>query len=398
MPSEVGELIPLCEPSMGAREREYVDECVRSGWVSSVGSFVNRFESEFAARLGVSGAVAVSSGTAALHLALLAAGVRLDEEVLVSSMTFIAPANAVRYAGAWPVFVDAEPEHWQMDVRLLAEFLDSECESRADGVFNRATGRRVSAILPVHILGHPVDMDAVMEIAGRYELKVVEDATESLGAKVRGRPAGTIGHAGCFSFNGNKLITTGGGGMVVSAYKEICRGVRYLSTQAKELGNEYIHKTVGFNYRLTNVQAALGCAQLERVDEFLERKRSIARSYFEALARVPGVLCQREAGWAESAWWLFTILVDPARFGRSARELIDALARDGVSSRPLWQPLHLSSAHACSPPASCPVASRLFEQGVSLPSSVGLTEASQRRVCESILSAAKPAETKTSSL
>ena len=178
--------------------------------------------------------------------------------------------------------------------------------------------------------------------------------------------------------------------MVVSADKEVCRVARSLSTQAKEPGTEYIHKAVGFNYRLTNVQAALGCAQLERVEEFLEKKRAIARAYSEAFAGVPGIQCQHEADWARSAWWLCTILVDPARFGHSGRELIDELGRDGISCRPLWQPLHLSPAHAASPAASCPVADRLFEQGVSLPSSVGLAEISQRRVSDRIKTCASP--------
>jgi len=384
MPSNSPQNIPLSEPFLGGREREYVDECLRTGWVSTAGKYVEQFEARFAERHPGTGAVAVASGTAALHLALLAVGVEPEDEVLVSSMTFIAPANAIRYAGAWPVFIDAEPEYWQMDVRQVSEFLAHRCESRAGGLFNRATGRRVSAILPVHILGHPADMDALMEISSRHGVKVVEDATESLGAMVRGRPVGTIGHAGCFSFNGNKLMTTGGGGMVVSKDHEICRLVRYLSTQAKEPGNEYLHKKVGFNYRLTNIQAALGCAQLEQLDEFLEKKRATAQAYSAAFSVVPGIKCQQEAPWARSAWWLFTILVDPERFGRSSRELIELLGGDGISCRPLWQPMHRSAAHSRSPEASCPVADRLFEQGVSLPSSVGLSGIDRRRVSDAI--------------
>lgn len=371
--------IPLCEPSLSGREREYVDECLSSGWVSTAGPFVNRFEAAFAERLGLPEAVAVASGTAAIHLALLAVGVQPEDEVLVSSMTFVAPANAVRYVGAWPVFIDAEPDFWQMDLGIVREFLAKDCQKTSDGVINRHTGRRVSAILPVHILGHPVDMDAVMEIAAEYGLKVIEDSTESLGAYCRNRPTGTIGHAGCFSFNGNKLITSGGGGMVVSPDPQILRSVRHLSTQAKEPGNEYIHDQIGFNYRLTNVQAALGFAQLEQVDEFLKKKRMIAEIYLNELGGVPGIEFQAEAAWARSAWWLFTILAD------SSRELIAALAAKGISSRPLWQPMHRSAPHAGSFALPCPVADRLFERGVSLPSSVSLPPIDQRRVCEAIL-------------
>lgn len=377
MPSRP-EPIPLCEPSLTGREREYVDECLRTGWVSTAGLFVNRFEAAFAERLGQSGAVAVASGTAAIHLALLAVGVQPGEEVLVSSMTFIAPANAIRYAGAWPVFIDAEPDFWQMDLRIVREFLSGECEKTSDGLINLRSGRRVSAILPVHILGHPVDMDALMEIAAEFGLKVIEDSTESLGALCRNRPAGTIGHVGCFSFNGNKLITSGGGGMVVSSDPRVLKTVRHLSTQAKEPGNEYIHDHIGFNYRLTNVQAALGVAQLEQVDDFLKRKRAIAGTYHNELRDVPDVEFQSEASWARSAWWLFTILAD------SSRELITALAAEGISSRPLWQPMHRSAPHAGSFALPCPVADRLFERGVSLPSSAGLSPTDQRRVCEAI--------------
>jgi perosamine synthetase len=370
------EPIPLCEPSLSGREREYVDEVLRSGWVSSAGPFVNRFEEAFAARLGTPGAVAVASGTAALHLALLACGVRPGDEVLVSAMTFIAPANAVRYAGAWPVFIDADPRTWQMDVAQVRTFLETDCRRTAGGLVNRHTGRRISAILPVHILGHPVDMDALLAAAEPHGLPVIEDATESLGAFCRGRAVGTIGRVGCFSFNGNKLITSGGGGMVVSHDPQILRTVRHLSTQAKLPGNEYIHDAIGFNYRLTNLQAALGFAQFEQVDDFLQKKRAIADTYRRALAGIPGLEFQREADWARSAWWLFTILAE------GSRDLIRALADENIQSRPLWQPMHRSTPHADSFALPCPVADRLFEGGISLPSSVSLPPDDQKRVCE----------------
>jgi perosamine synthetase len=368
--------IPLCEPSLSGREREYVDDVLRSGWVSSAGPFVNKFEAAFAERLGTPEAVAVASGTAALHLALLACGVRPGDEVLVSSMTFIAPANAVRYTGAWPVFIDADPATWQMDAAQVRGFLETECRRIPEGLVNRHTGRRVSAILPVHILGHPVDMDALLEAVAPFELQVIEDATESLGAFCRGRAAGTIGRVGCFSFNGNKLITSGGGGMLVSNDPHILKTVRHRSTQAKLPGNEYIHDEIGFNYRLTNLQAALGYAQFEQLDAFLAKKREIAETYRRELAGLPGLEFQAEADWARSAWWLFTILAD------GARDLIRALAEEGVQSRPLWQPMHRSVPHAGSFSMPAPVADRLFERGISLPSSVSLSAGDQRRVCE----------------
>jgi perosamine synthetase len=387
MQSEQTVIIPLCEPFLGGREREYVDDCLKTGWVSSVGKYVESFESRFAERHPGSGAVAVGTGTAAIHLALLAVGVEPNDEVLVSSMTFIAPANAIRYVGAWPVFIEADPDYWQMDVAKVEEFLRYRCEKRSGGLFNRFTGRRVTAVLPVHILGHPVDMDALDAVASQYGLKIIEDATESLGASVRSRSVGTIGHVGCFSFNGNKLMTTGGGGMVISRDPGICSKVRYLSTQAKEPGNEYIHHSVGYNYRLTNIQAAIGCAQLEQLDGFLEKKRTLAQRYSEALHGISGIQLQQEASWATSAHWLFTILVNGEDFGSTARSLIDLMRHNGITTRPLWEPVHLSQAHRNAPAASCPVAEILFEQGISLPSSVGIQKDEQEKVISVITTA-----------
>lgn len=384
MQSEQTGIIPLCEPFLGGREREYVDECLKTGWVSSVGKYVDSFESRFAERHPGTEAVAVGAGTAAIHLALLAVGVEPNDEVLVSSMTFIAPANAIRYVGAWPVFIDADPDYWQMDIGKVEEFLRDRCVQRGGGVFNKFTGRRVTAILPVHILGHPVDMDALDAVASQYGLKIIEDATESLGASVRGRSVGTIGHAGCFSFNGNKLMTTGGGGMVISRDPGICSKVRYLSTQAKEPGNEYIHHSVGYNYRLTNIQAAIGCAQLEQLDGFLEKKRALAKRYSQSLYGISGIRLHQEAPWATSAHWLFTILVNGVDFGSSARGLIDLMRYNGIITRPLWEPMHLSHAHRDAPTTSCPVSEMLFERGISLPSSVGLRERDQMYVCNTI--------------
>lgn len=378
-------MIPLCEPSIGDREREYVNECLNTGWVSSVGEFVTRFEKDFAARLNVPESVAVSSGTAALHLALLAVGVKPDEEVIISTMTFIAPANAIRYVGACPVFIDADDKHWQMDFQLVRRFLEEECDRRNDGVWNRVTGRKVSAILPVHILGHPVDMDVIMEIAEEFNLKVVEDSTESLGASVRSKPTGTIGHVGCFSFNGNKLLTTGGGGMVVSKVPGIAKLVRDLSTQAKEPGGEYIHSQVGYNYRLTNVQAALGCAQLEQIDDFLLRKKQVASSYRSAFAGSCSIRMLDEAPWANSAHWLTTILVGNDCDSSVSRALIQKAAECRIMLRPLWQPMHLSPAHTAFSRGPLPVADRLYAQGVSLPSSVNIDNKQVERVIDLIL-------------
>lgn len=383
-----GGAIPLCVPEIRGNEWAYVKECLDTGWVSSVGSFVTRFEAMVAARAGTAHAVATVNGTAALHVALLLAGVEPDDEVVVSTLTFIAPVNAVRYAGAWPVLVDVEPAHWQMDPARLAEFLERGCEWRGGALRNRATGRRVRAVVPVHVLGHPVEMDAVLEVAGRFGLPVIEDATESLGARYRGRPVGSLGDASCFSFNGNKLVTTGGGGMIATGREEWARRARYLTTQAKDDPLEYVHGEVGFNYRLTNVQAAMGVAQMEQVDAYLARKREIAETYGRAFAEVEGIEPMREAPWAESAWWLYTVRVDAERFGMDSRALLRALAAAGIQTRPLWQPVHLSPAHPDAFHMGCPVAEALARDCLSLPCSVGLTPEQQERVVAAVLSCA----------
>ncbi len=376
--------VPLCVPDIGGNEWAYVKECLDTNWVSSVGAFVERFEAGLAGYVGSEHAVATSSGTAALHIALLVAGVEPDDEVLVPALSFIAPANAVRYCQAWPVFVDVEPDYWQMDVNKVERFLDEQCDASSDGPFNRASGRRVKAVLPVHALGHPVDMGPILELAKRHNLTVIEDATESLGATYRGHMAGHIGDIAAFSFNGNKLITTGGGGMIVTDKLEWADRARYLTTQAKDDAVEYVHDEIGYNYRLTNIQAAMGCAQLESIADRLAAKRATAEAYHSGLAGLDGITLPREATWASSAWWLYTILVNKAAFGQDSRELLRSLAAAGVQSRPLWQPLNRSRAHDGSQTDERRVAERLHRDALSLPSSVGLTSGEQERVIDAI--------------
>lgn len=374
--------IPLCEPALLGNEWRYVEEALDTNWVSSVSPFVQRFERAFGSYVGARHCVAVSSGTAALHLALLVAGVEPDDEVAVSSLTFVAPANAVRYVGAWPVFVDAEPQCWQLDVQRLADFLERGCRWDGATLRNRHTGRRVRAVIPVHILGHPVDMDPLLELARRYDLRVVEDATESLGARYKGRRVGCLGDIGCFSFNGNKLITTGGGGMVVTDREDWADRVRYLSTQAKDDPIEFVHCAIGYNYRLSGIQAAVGCAQLERVEEYVATKRRIGAAYAGALSGVPGLSPMPQAPWAASAFWMYTVLIDEAGYGLSSRALLARLRAQGIEARPLWQPLHRSPSHAGAQCIGGEVAERLNRDALSLPSSVGLTAEQQQRVID----------------
>jgi perosamine synthetase len=374
--------IPLCEPQIAGNEWRYVKECLDTGWVSSVGSFVDRFEQSVAEAVGAQYGVAMVNGTAALHVALLVSGVRPDDEVLVPAMTFIAPANAVRYVGAWPVFVDAEPSYWQMDSEKVIDFLEQGCVWRNGALHNRVTGRRVRAIVPVHILGHPVDLDPILTVARRYGLSVVEDATESLGASYRSRPVGTLGDIACFSFNGNKLVTTGGGGMIVTNREDLARQAKYLSTQAKDEPIEYVHGAIGYNYRLTNVLAAIGVAQMERLGDYVEAKRRIARRYDAALRSLKGLAPLGEALWARSVFWMYTTRIDPLVTGCDSRELLRRLAQANIQTRPLWQPLHRSVAHAGAFATDCSVADRLYREALSLPCSVGLSETDQEVVID----------------
>jgi len=378
------DFVPLIVPEICGNEWKYVKECLDTNWVSSVGSYVDQFEKMTAERAGTKFAVATVNGTAALHIALLLAGVEADDEVLVSTLTFIAPANAIRYVGAWPVFIDAEPRYLQIDPAGVVDFLEKDCQWDGQILRNRRTDRRVKAILPVHILGHPVDLDPILEVAAKYSLPVIEDATEGLGARYRGKSLGSFGDAGCFSFNGNKIITTGGGGMLVTNNAGWAARARYLTTQAKDDPIEYVHNAVGYNYRLTNMLAAMGCAQMEQLDTFIEAKRQIAKRYQESMTALAGVHLPEEADWAFSSFWMYTVLIDESVSPLDSRKLIQELADQKIQTRPLWQPIHRSRAHSntASPPS--PNADMLYRRAVSLPCSVGLTTCAQDRVVDVI--------------
>lgn len=387
-PSPAG-ITPVAVPYLAGREWQYLKECLDTNWVSSAGPFVDRFEAGMAERTGTEHAVAVSSGTAALHTALMVAGVKPEDEVITSDFTFIAPANAIRHAGAWPVFIDAQIDTWQMDPELVSKFLSEGCMAKGKKLINRLSGRRVSAIIPVHVLGHPVDMDPLLELAEKYGLIIIEDAAESLGATYDSRPVGSMGRIGCFSFNGNKLITSGGGGMLVTDDHELARHARHITSQAKMPAADFRHDQVGYNYRLTNIQAALGLAQLEQVDEFLAAKRAIAAVYTLALGDVPGIRIMPRAPWARSSWWLYTILVDPKKYGRTNLELMDLLKAQGIITQPRWQPLHLTEAHKDAQAIVRGVSLDLHSKALSLPCSVNLDMDKVHRIAKLIRKFAK---------
>ena len=365
-------VIPLSVPEIRGNEWAYVKECLDTGWVSSVGPFVTRFERELASYVGAPHAVALVSGTAALHIGLKLIGVQPEEEVLVSDLTFIAPVNAIRYCQAHPVFVDADLRSWQMDTKKLERFLFRECEMKAGICLNKKTGRRVRAVLPVHILGLACEMDRIVELARRFGLGVVEDAAEGIGVRYQGRHVGTFGDVGIFSFNGNKVVTAGGGGMIVTHSKSIAEKARYLTTQAKDDDLEYIHNEVGYNYRLTNIQAALGVAQLEQLDSFLARKRAIAQAYAEAFRDFKGITLMPSPERTQPTWWLYTFLLREGTALKERKGILRQLQEAGIGARPLWHPIHRLPPYRDCQGVELEVSDRLYERGISLPSSVGL--------------------------
>jgi len=376
------ELIPLNIPTLSGREWKYVKDCFDTNWVSSVGSYVDRFEYMLAEWTGRDHAVATVNGTAALHTALLVAGIGEGDEVILPALTFIASGNAVRYTGAWPVFLDVSAETWQLDPVMVGQFLGNGCRKANGQLINKRTGRRVKAIMPVHILGHPVDMDPVMELAREYSLLVIEDAAEALGALYKNKPAGTHGDIACFSFNGNKIITSGGGGMLVTDNLQWAQRARHITTQAKADPVEYEHDETGFNYRLTNIQAAMGCAQMEVLEDYVQTKRAIAARYSSALETVDGIVTMREASWARSTFWMYTVLINEGQYGSDSRKLLSTLSDSGIMCRPLWQPLSRSPVFKGAHAEKIHVSEDLYRKALSIPCSVGLTEMQQSRVID----------------
>lgn len=373
--------IPLSEPCFDGNEWTYLKACLDTGWVSSEGPFVERFEREFAAYLDAKHAVATMNGTAALHLALVALGVDPGSEVLVPSLTFVASVNPILYCGAFPVFMDSDPHTLDIDPEKLRDFLRRETVTKQGELYNRQSGRPIRAIIVVHLYGNPADMDSLLELAEQYGLPIIEDATESLGACYREKKAGTLGTIGCFSFNGNKLITTGGGGMLVTANEKMAQTARFLCCQAKETREgAYHHPVVGFNYRLSNLQAALGVAQLEKIEAYLQVKKKHARLYEQLFADMPGIVPVADTANAENVYWLYTILVDADAAGVRKEELIAHLNHHGIGARSIFHPMHLMPPYRAFQAYRVEWAPRLFAMGLNIPNSVQLRDEEIRRV------------------
>lgn len=365
--------VPLHAPDIGALERKYVDECLESTFVSSVGAFVGRFEEQVAAFTGAAHAVAVSNGTVALQIALSLAGVRPGDEVVVPALSFIATANAVAHVGAHPVFVDSDPTTLGMSTSAVADLLAAS--RRSDGsVINPTTGRRIAAVVPMHTLGHPMRIVELVAIADEYGIPVVEDAAESLGSYVGARHTGTFGRLASLSFNGNKIVTTGGGGMILTDDAELARHAKHLTTTAKlPHAWEFEHDEVGYNFRLPNLNAALGVAQVERLEEFVRDKRVIADRYATAFAGLEGVEFLSEPAGTSSNYWLCAIRIDGGLAERDA--ILQEANDDGLQCRPFWNLLNLQAPYRDLPTAPVPEAAALHASVICVPSSAALAAA-----------------------
>jgi len=367
--------VPLHEPLFFGREKEYLSECVDTGWVSSVGKFVDRFESDLSSFTGARRAVAMVNGTCALHLALRLAGVEPGEEVLVPALAFVGTANAVAHLNAVPHFIDSESLTLGIDPGKLGEHLAAVGEMRGDMCFNRHTGRRIAAIVPVHVFGHSVRLIELLEVANRYGLPVIEDAAESMGSFYQAVHTGLWGKMGVLSFNGNKTITTGGGGAIICQDEKLADLAKHLSTTAKKAHRwAFDHDQVGFNYRMPNINAALGCAQLEQLPRFLERKRALAVAYADAFADLDEVRFVLEPPGTRSNYWLCTIALSPA-FEASLSDVLEATNAAGLMTRPAWNLLSTLPMYTHCPRSDLSVASSLVRRLVNIPSGPALVPA-----------------------
>ena len=353
-------MIPIAEPSLGKEELNNVIEAVKSSWISSKGRFISEFEERFAQYCGVKYGVAVSSGTTALHLALRVLGIKEGDEVIVPDLTFVATANAVRYCNAKPVFVDSDPRYWCIDPEKI------------EGVITKKT----KAIIPVHLYGHPCDMDSILKIAKTHNLYVVEDCAEAHGAEYKGKRVGSFGDINCFSFYGNKMITTGEGGMCITNSKELADKMRILKNHGMNPKKRYWYDVIGFNYRMTNLQAAIGLAQLEKLDKFIAKKRRIAKWYSQELKdleRKNFIKLHPKMPWAKCVYWMYSILIEDG-FGTKRDDLAKILEEKEIDTRPLFYPIHIMPPYKKDNIKNLPIAERLGNFGLNLPSSVKLAQ------------------------
>ena len=364
-----GARVALHEPSFQGNEAAYVQDCISTGWVSSVGSYVDRFERDLAEVTGAKHAVVVSNGTSGLQVALQVSGVERGDEVIIPALSFVATANAVMHCGGQPHFADSDPATLGLGVPALAEYLADVVEQRGGAAINRHTGCRISAIVPMHTFGHPVDMPALMDLANRHGITVVEDAAESLGSLIEGRHTGTWGRCAMLSFNGNKIVTTGGGGAIITDDAALAKRLKHLTTTAKQPHKwAFFHDEVAYNFRMPNLNAALGCAQLEQLGGFIAAKRELAARYAQAFSDVPGVSLFQERSGTRANYWLQTLILD-----RNVADQRDAVLthtnQAAQMTRPVWELLTRLPMYTTCPTMDIPVATDLAQRIVNLPSS-----------------------------
>jgi perosamine synthetase len=366
--------VPLHEPQFGGNEWVYVKDCLDTGWVSSVGKYVDRFEQDLQANTGSRFAIPVVNGTAALHICLQLVGVKPGEEVIIPALTFVATANAVVYCGAIPHFVDSELKTLGIAPGKLDTYLNNIAEIRKDGCYNKQTGRRIAAIIPMHTFGHPVDLDTLLDVCNRYRIALVEDAAESLGSYYKKKHTGNFGLVSALSFNGNKVITTGGGGAILTNDEDLGRLAKHITTTARTPHPwELSHDMTGYNYRLPNINAALGCAQLEQLPSFIEKKRTLAKRYKEAFAQVRGVTFFTEPEHTRSNYWLNVLLIDE-QYADQRNALLEVTNRHGIQTRPVWTLMHRLPMFSNCPRMDLSVAEDIARRLINIPSSALLGE------------------------
>lgn len=384
----MSEIIPLSVPSIQGNEWKYIKECLNTEWVSSAGKYVDLFENKIAEYTGAKYAIACVNGTAALHIALILAGVKPEDEVIVPTLTFISPINVVRYCNAYPIFMDAD-NFYNINAEKTIDFINKETIFKDGNTYNKLTQNCIRAIIPVHIFGNAVYLDDLYEICKGRNIRIIEDATESLGTKYKkGRFAnkhtGTIGELGSLSFNGNKIITTGGGGMILTDNKDYAEKAKYLTTQAKDDKVHYIHNEIGYNYRLTNIQAALGIAQLEKLPEFIEIKKRNFSIYKEKINEIPGLHLAETPDYAENNHWMYSLQIDKDKYGKDREKLMQYLSDKGIQTRPVWYLNHLQKSYKDCQNYKIEKAIELWEKTLNIPCSVNLTNESINKVMETL--------------
>lgn len=372
-------MIPLSVPNLAGNEWKYIKDCLDTNWVSSVGSYVDRFEKSLADFTGAKYAVSTVNGTAALHISMLLAGVEQNDYVILPNITFIASANAVSYLKASPIFIDVKEDSWQMDLGLLEEFLETKTEILNNVCVLKSDKRTIRCIMPVHVLGNMCDMDRLIRLAKKHSLKVVEDATESLGSYYKGKHSGTFGLFGCVSFNGNKIITTGGGGMILTNNEALAKKAKHITTQAKSDSFEYVHDEIGYNYRLVNILAAMGLAQMEQLPGFLDHKNTLYTNYTNELKNLGGFKIQKVSEDVKPNNWLQTFMFD------RAKDLMQYLIQHKIQVRPFWVPMNRLEMFKHDIYVSTNDTSGLvYANSVSLPCSTNLAFEQQAEVIETI--------------